>query len=179
MPSGSPLRVSRCGAPCACRSFLHTCTVRANCCAKCHEQLALPTASRTPPELAALTRLQRLQELHIHWPNDPLGPFLPQEWLQPGVWPELNRCGGAAWGGMTRHGTWLPASCTAVGQARCAGHNHSMSRPLPCIQPHFGSKHARVRAPAARHSARGAAVAALAGGFAKAWVGTQADTLGG
>ncbi|PSC77000.1 kinesin KP1-like isoform B [Micractinium conductrix] len=71
-------------------SFLHTCTVRANCCAKCHEQLALPTASRTPPELAALTRLQRLQELHIHWPNDPLGPFLPQEWLQPGVWPELN-----------------------------------------------------------------------------------------
>ena len=53
---------------------------------------------RFPAELAALSRLRRLQHLQLLWPGLHVGAALAPEWLQPGVWRNLKRCahGGTA-----------------------------------------------------------------------------------
>ncbi|PSC70012.1 leucine-rich repeat family [Micractinium conductrix] len=45
---------------------------------------------RFPAELAALSRLRRLQHLQLLWPGLHVGAALAPEWLQPGVWRNLK-----------------------------------------------------------------------------------------
>lgn len=50
-----------------------------------------PSATGLPRGVLRLSQLSRLKLLQLHWPWASLAAPIEPEWLQPGVWPNMER----------------------------------------------------------------------------------------